>query len=95
VARLGQGWHPLGVSPEGMARRLAVLDEELARHGRSRDDITISLRWDVSPSADVEPWLEEFRELGVHEVVWSVGSPDLDVFRSTFEHLAEVARAAR
>ncbi len=88
VARFGQGWHPLGVSPEGLAARLAILDQELAAAGRSRDDLEISLRWDIKADADPRPALEAYQEAGVDEVVWSLGTPDLDLFRRTFERLA-------
>jgi alkanesulfonate monooxygenase SsuD/methylene tetrahydromethanopterin reductase-like flavin-dependent oxidoreductase (luciferase family) len=56
TARFGQSWHALAPSPEGMAQRLAALDEALAAAGRSRSDVAISLRADLhlqdSPSAD-------------------------------------------
>jgi probable F420-dependent oxidoreductase len=88
VARFGDGWHPLGVSPEGLARRLEVLDAELAAAGRSRADIEVSIRWDVRPDADVEERLAAYAEAGVAEVVWSVGSPDIDLQRRMIDRLA-------
>jgi probable F420-dependent oxidoreductase len=88
VARLADGWHPLGVSPDGLVRRLAVLDEELAAVGRSRDDIEISLRWDVRPDSDVDERLAAYAEAGVSEVVWSVGSPDIGLQREMIDRLA-------
>ena len=88
VARFAQGWHPLGLSPESLAARLTVLDEELDKVGRSRADIEISLRWDIAADLDPRPRLERYQELGVDEIVWSLGTPDLDLYRRTFEQLA-------
>jgi len=88
VARFAQGWHPLGMSPERLAERLPALEEELAEHGRTRADCELSLRWDIRADIDPRARLEQFRELGVEEIVWSLGTPDLDLFRRTFERLA-------
>ena len=88
VARFAQGWHPLGVSPEALVARLSVLDEELGAAGRGRSDVEISLRWDIKPDQDVRTALGRYQEAGVDEVVWSLGSPDLELFRRTFERLA-------
>ena len=88
VARFGQGWHPLGLSPEALAARQVILEQELAAVGRTRADIELSLRWDIRPDHDVRPALERYQEAGVEEIVWSLGTPDLDLFRRTFEGLA-------
>lgn len=88
VARFGNGWHPLGLKPSVIAQRLEVLEEELAAQGRSRRDIEVSVRWDIRPDEDVRRRLEDYAQVGVDEVVWSLGTPDLDLFRRTFERLA-------
>lgn len=88
VAKLGDGWHPLALSPDALRARLLVLEDELSAAGRSRADIEISLRWEIKPDADVRSRLEQYAELGVDEVVWSIGTPDLDLYRSTFDRLA-------
>jgi probable F420-dependent oxidoreductase len=88
VAKRAQGWHPLGVSPDGLAARLVILDEELAAAGRRREDIGISLRWDIKADTDLRPALERYQELGVSEIVWSLGTPDTELFRRTFDRLA-------
>jgi probable F420-dependent oxidoreductase len=96
VARFAQGWHPLGLSPDKLTARLAALEAELAAVGRSRADCELSLRWDIRADADPRPQLERYAELGVEEIVWSLGTPDLDQFRRTFERLAtEVVPAFR
>jgi len=88
VARYGQGWHPLGMTPDRLAARLPVLEECLAAEGRTRADCELSLRWDIRPDADPVASLERFAEMGVEEIVWSLGTPDLELFRRTFERLA-------
>ncbi|MYI82534.1 MAG: TIGR03619 family F420-dependent LLM class oxidoreductase, partial [Chloroflexi bacterium] len=47
VARCGDGWHPYLLGPEQMEQRLPRLEEELAKAGRSRDQISVSLRVDI------------------------------------------------
>lgn len=95
VARFGQGWHPLGPSPEGLRTRLVTLEEELAAAGRTRAEIEISLRWDIRPGKDVVPLLEEYVAAGVDEVVWSLSTPDLDEVRRELDRLAAVVAAYR
>jgi probable F420-dependent oxidoreductase len=80
VARLGDCWHALGVSPDGIRSRLARLDALLEEQGRRREDIVVSLRYDVpadtTPSALVER-CAAYRDAGVAEMVLSLGSPDI------------------
>jgi len=81
VARLGDCWHALGVRVEGMRTRLARLDELLEEQGRSRRDIVISLRFDVpadSTQARIIELCASYRDVGVEEMVFSLGSPDID-----------------
>jgi probable F420-dependent oxidoreductase len=52
TARFGQGWHALGTSPEGLRQRLERLDHELEAVGRSRAEVTISVRADLDVLAD-------------------------------------------
>lgn len=88
VARFADGWHPLGLKPSVIGERLAVLEEELAAVGRTRADIEVSVRWDIRPDVDLRARVDEYAQAGVDEIVWSLGTPDLDLFRRTFERLA-------
>jgi alkanesulfonate monooxygenase SsuD/methylene tetrahydromethanopterin reductase-like flavin-dependent oxidoreductase (luciferase family) len=47
TAGFGQGWHALGTSPDGLSRRLSQLDQELEAVGRSRSELSISVRADL------------------------------------------------
>jgi probable F420-dependent oxidoreductase len=81
VARFGDCWHALGVRVDGMRTRLARLDELLEEQGRRRHDVLISLRFDVP--ADMTPstlvgLCEDYRDAGVGEMAFSLGSPDVE-----------------
>ncbi len=43
VARAGQGWHTFNRRPEDLAAPLADLDRQLAAHGRTRDEIHVTV----------------------------------------------------
>jgi probable F420-dependent oxidoreductase len=52
------GWHPMMLPPESMAKRLPVIDEALAAAGRSRDDgfrVHACLDLDLWPAARDRP----------------------------------------
>ncbi len=91
VARFGDCWHALGVSPDGMRTRLDHLDTLLEEAGRSRSDIVVSLRFDVpagsTPSSLVER-CERYRDAGVEEMVLSLGSPDVDAQQRLLDSIA-------
>lgn len=91
VARYGDGWHPIRVSPESMREQLDRLKAQLDSAGRSLDDISLSVRAELAvsttPSATPESPLtgtpdqilsaiESFRNLGVDEMVAQVSSAD-------------------
>ena len=46
VAHLGDGWHPLGLSPEGLRKRLAHIHQEAASIGRKLTNFPIQVRRD-------------------------------------------------
>jgi alkanesulfonate monooxygenase SsuD/methylene tetrahydromethanopterin reductase-like flavin-dependent oxidoreductase (luciferase family) len=91
VARFGDCWHALGVSIDGMRKRLARLDELLGDADRSRNDVVISLRFDVpsgsTPSSLVEVG-EGYRDAGVAEMVVSLGSRDIEAQRRLLDTVA-------
>ena len=66
VARHGQGWHTFNRSPEELATGLAELDEELAKVGRSREEIRIT----VCPYFHqlTPEWVERYAEAGADAV---------------------------
>jgi probable F420-dependent oxidoreductase len=46
VARFAAGWLPIELEPHAMRERLAYLDAELAKHGRTRGDLRIVMQTD-------------------------------------------------
>lgn len=67
VAELGQGWYGFSVDPDDFPERLSTLERFLGAHGRTRDDITIS----VSPylrgiDADTA---KRYEDLGVDQLI--------------------------
>jgi probable F420-dependent oxidoreductase len=43
VADIGQGWYGFGLDPEATAQRVSTLERMLARRGRKREDLEISI----------------------------------------------------
>jgi probable F420-dependent oxidoreductase len=91
VARFGDCWHALGVSVDGMRKRLTRLDQLLDESGRSRRDVVISLRFDVpsgSTPASILEVCHAYRDAGVAEMVLSLGSPDIEAHRRLLDSVA-------
>ncbi|MDE2640669.1 MAG: TIGR03619 family F420-dependent LLM class oxidoreductase [Chloroflexota bacterium] len=87
VARSGDGWHPFLLTAQQMEQRLPRLDEELARAGRSRDEISVSLRveMDTVPTREAA---EVFAALGIDELVIALNSGDADEQRRRLDQAA-------
>ena len=91
VARFGDGWHPIGTSPEAMSGPLERLEIQLDAVGRSMDYISLSVRaeFDVLTAerdAADQPMvgtpdqllrsIESYGNQGVSEIVLQVSSSD-------------------
>ncbi len=87
VARSGDGWHPYLLSAEQLEQRLPRLDEELAKAGRSREEISVSLRveLDTVPTREAA---EVFAALGIDELVVALNSGDADEQRRRLDQAA-------
>jgi probable F420-dependent oxidoreductase len=75
VARLGDGWHPLGVSPDGVRRRLQVIRDECARLGRDDVPTELQVRLDMQ-RLDAQS-IADYADAGVTELVMSLGYADV------------------
>jgi probable F420-dependent oxidoreductase len=49
AARLGDGWQPLGLTPEALAQGMATLREEARACGRAAAEIPVSLAMSIAP----------------------------------------------
>ncbi len=87
VARCGDGWHPFLLGPEQMEQRLERLDEELAKVGRSREEISVSLRVNIAAVPTREA-AEVYAALGIDEIVISHDSGDADDQRRRLDETA-------
>jgi probable F420-dependent oxidoreductase len=94
VARLGQGWFTFNRHPEDLPEPLERLDAALAEHGRSRDDVTLSVSPYLKPmSPDL---VEKYAELGVDRLIVLCFAFDLDTLRSQLDQLVtDVLRPAQ
>lgn len=87
AARLGDGWHTTVADPERLAERLETLDRLLARRGRDRSGLTVSVRVraDAERVAALAPAL---RALGVDHLL-------VDPSRIEPDRMAEAVTALR
>ncbi len=87
VADLGQGWYGFALLPEEVGPRLAVLDRLLARRGRTRAEIEISVSPYFKPARDAAA-LRRYAEAGVDQVIYMVGIDGPAAVRAEIEQLA-------
>jgi len=87
VADIGQGWYGFDLLPEEAAARLAVLDRMLARRGRTRADVELSVSPYFKPARDAAA-LRRYAEAGVDQVIYLVGLRGPDTVAAEIEALA-------
>ena len=88
VARAGQGWHTFNRSPAELAEPLGTLDGLLAKQGRSRDDVSITVCPYFQPlDADIA---ERYAEAGVDAVAALFLAFGADDVRATFDTLQPI-----
>ncbi len=86
VAVLGQGWYGFNRTPEEVAPALASLDRHLEQHGRSRDDIEISVCPYFKPITGDD--LARYRDAGVDRVIALAFAFDRDGLLTALDTLA-------
>jgi probable F420-dependent oxidoreductase len=94
VAEMGQGWYGFALLPEEVGPRLAVLDELLARRGRTRADVHISVSPYFKPARDAAA-LHRYAEVGVDQVIYMVGFEGQDGVCAEIDRLAKLLPVAR
>jgi len=99
AARLGDGWQPLGLSPEALGQGIALLREEARAHGRdiSKIPVSIAMSLGVSTSrryalgkdpAEIVRNAKAYAGLGVETLMISANTSDPGEARSAMEMLA-------
>ena len=99
AARLGDGWHPLGLSPEALGQSMATLRDEARACGRDATKIPVSIAMTLGAStrgratlgrapAEIVKHARAYAELGVETLAISAGTSDPKEARSALEMLA-------
>jgi len=86
VARLGDGWHPLGVSPDGVRERLVTIRAEAAAVEREEVPTEVQVRLElarVTPESS-----QDYEAAGVTELVMSMSTGGIAEIRDGLEHFA-------
>jgi probable F420-dependent oxidoreductase len=95
VADLGQGWYGFDLLPEEAAARIAALERLLARRGRARASVEVSVCPYTKPARDARA-LHAYAEAGVDQVIHMVVGQGAAAVRTEIERLAgELMPAAK
>jgi probable F420-dependent oxidoreductase len=99
AARLGDGWQPLGLSPEALGQGITLLREEALARGRDVSKIPVSIAMSLGAatprryalgkdSAEIVQNARAYAGLGVETLVISANTSDPSEARSAMEMLA-------
>ena len=99
AARLGDGWQPLGLSPDALGQGIAALREELRACGRDAANVPVSIAMSITAStprryalgtepAEIVRNVKAFAGLGVDTLVISATTSDPREARAAMEMVA-------
>jgi probable F420-dependent oxidoreductase len=89
VAEIGDGWYVFDFTPELLKDRLSVLQEMLAGHGRSLDEITVVLGVNrLAPTTRVD--VRAYADAGVAQLVYSVPAGPTEDQVARLQHVADL-----
>jgi probable F420-dependent oxidoreductase len=100
AARIGDGWHPLGLSPEALGEGIALLREEARAHGRDPAQISVSIAMGLEAPAsrrrhalgkdpaEILQNAKAYADVGVDTLVISANTSDPREARSALEMVA-------
>ena len=106
AARLGDGWQPLGLSPEALGQEIAALHEEALGYGRKVSQIPVSITLGLEAPetrrrhalgrdpAGILRNAQAYAKLGVDTLVISANTSDAREAHSTLEMIAREVLAA-
>lgn len=87
AANFADGWHPLGISPEGVRKRMSVLREQAQRAGRTEASELVQVRLDM---ARVTPKIvPEYAAEGVTDLVAHTTTANIADIRSSMAEFAK------
>ena len=104
AARLGDGWQPLGLSPEALGQGMAALREEAQAAGRDAATIPVSIALSLAASrpgryalgtapGEIAANAKAFAALGVDTLIVSGNTSDAGQARSAMEMVARAVLA--
>jgi len=76
TAAFGDGWSPLAIPPDRLAKDLATLKELCAHAGRDLQEIEISMFFPVE-MASSEQTLRAYEQAGAHRLVFNLWAPQI------------------
>lgn len=103
AAQLGDGWHPIALSSNKLEIKLKTLNDLLIKNGRSLSGFKVSVRSELnvteekitdgtSPTIGTPVQLvesiNEYADLGVNEMVFSVSTDNVPFIRNVMERFA-------
>ena len=105
AARLGNGWQPLGLSPEALGQGMVALLEELRACGRDAASVPVSIAMSITAStprrdalgtepAEIARNAKAYAALGVETLVISATTSDPREARSVMEMVARTVLTA-
>ena len=86
AARLGDGWHPMNVSPDGVRRRLETVRAEATPLRRDHVLATVQVRLDMRRVTAES--VAEYSDAGVSELVMSLNTADVGEINAALETFA-------
>ena len=107
AARIGDGWHPLGLSPDDLRDGMAVLREEARAQGRDASEIPVSIAMGLgapgsrrrhalgTDPAEVVRNVKAYAGLGVEALLISANTGDPTEARAALEMLAREVLSTR
>jgi probable F420-dependent oxidoreductase len=105
AARVGDGWQPLGLSPEALGQGIAALREELRACGRDAAKVPVSIAMSITTStprryalgtepAEIVQNAKAFASLGVETLIISANTSDPREARSALDMVARAVLPA-
>ena len=107
AARLGDGWQPLGLSPEALGQGIAALRDEARAYGRDASKIPVSIAMTLATAragryalgtapSEIVKNARAYADVGVDTLIVSAGTSDPGEARAALEMVArEVLPAFR